>query len=70
MFKNKELRIRMDKKDSEVPTIQDEKSFERKVKIVFHHVEKIGVKIFVGVCVFVLLDTFRQVEIEKTRNQD
>lgn len=70
MFKNKELRVTLDKKGTDVPTIQDEKTFEQKVKVVFHHVERIGVKLFVGVCVYVLLDTIRQVEVEKIRNQD
>jgi hypothetical protein len=67
MFKKHEVRVSVNKKDPEVPADQDEKSFEQKVKVIFHQLDKIGVKVFAGICVYVLLDTYRQVEIEKIK---
>jgi hypothetical protein len=69
LFKGKELRVTLDKKDGEVPTIQDDQHFDHKVKIIFHQIERVGAKVFVGICLYVLVDMIRQVEVEKIKNQ-
>lgn len=67
MFKKHEVRVSVNKKDPEGPADRDEKSFEQKVKVIFHQLDKIGVKVFAGICVYVLLDTYRKIEIEKVK---
>lgn len=69
MFKNREVRVKLHKIDKDAQTPTDNKTFEKKVGIIFHQLESIGVKVFVGVCVYVLLDTYRQIEVEKIKHQ-
>jgi hypothetical protein len=69
MFKDREFKVTMNKKNKEETpeTPEDIKAFETKVDIVLHKLERIGVGAFLGVCAYVLLDTFRQTSIEKIK---
>ena len=68
MSGKRELRIRLNKADDNTDEPGNDKVFEDRVAIM-HTVAKDVVKsIFVGICAFVVLDTFRQVLI--ARNTD
>jgi hypothetical protein len=68
MFKDRALTVTMDKKDKDQaprnPT--NPKEFEKKAEFVLHKLERIGKKVFIGVCAYVVLDTVRQVAVAKT----
>lgn len=55
-------RNKSDKSDKGEET--EELTFPQKTEIVVHSVERVAFKLFVGVCVYVLLDTYRQCSIE------
>lgn len=71
MFK-RQVTVRMEKKDTKASTPQDpfvnESLFERKADHILHALESTGAKMFLGVCVYVVLDTIRQVQVAKASN--
>lgn len=73
MFRNRELTVKMgktnDKKqvEGEEPS-EDQPSFDAKAALVQRHIESAGMKIFAGICIYVVLDTWRQVSVEGAKN--
>lgn len=66
MFENRKLTVTVDKKDKNAPdVIITPDDFEEKLDLVLHKLEKFGRKLFVGVAAYVVLDTWRQVTVEK-----
>lgn len=65
MFKNRKITVTVDKKnnDQTLDTPEDPMLFEHRADHLLRKFERIGTKVFVGVCVYVLLDTFRQVTV-------
>lgn len=70
MFKNRKITVTVDKKDkTDDPTeTKDPNAFEKKAEFVLRNLKSLGAKAFVGVCIYVLLDTYRQVEVAKASN--
>jgi hypothetical protein len=67
MFGNKrKLVISVDKRDKEQSDEDKAKNFEAKADYVLHKLEKVGTNVFVGFCVYILLDTYRQVTVIKS----
>lgn len=71
MFKNRELKITVDKKgkgpQTDEETIIDTKNWEAKTDYVLSKLQSIGTKMFLGVCAYIVLDTARQVTVEKAK---
>jgi hypothetical protein len=67
MFKNRKITVTMGKaqKDQFPQEPKDPKEFEKKTEFVLNKLGVIGTKVFVGICIYVLLDTHRQVEVAK-----
>ena len=67
MFEKRELRVKLDKVDKNPTSVgpQDKDAFEKKAVIVRHQIEHVAVKMFVGVCVYVILDTARQLAVSR-----
>jgi hypothetical protein len=71
MFKNRTLTIRMEKRNKTETTDNPEADhFEKKADTMLHRLEKTGIKVFAGICIFVLLDTYRQVKVAEASNPD
>jgi len=69
MFKKHQLAVKVEKKNNDAPSYTiDPTSFSRKTAIVLDAIENVGKKVFLGVCIYVLLDTYRQVEVAKNTN--
>jgi hypothetical protein len=70
MFKNRQLTVKLNKvnEDETSMTISNGKTFEEKTAIIKQTLEGLGKKMFIGVCVYVVLDTHRQVAIVKANN--
>ncbi len=70
MFRNRALIVKLDKsakeKTPEAPS--DPKDFENKAEIILHKLEALGTKLFIGVCIYVVLDTGRKVAVAKAQN--
>ena len=47
--------------------IVSEDDFERRADQVLFRLEDLGAKMFLGVCAYILLDTFRQVKVEHAK---
>lgn len=72
MFRNKKLVVTVDKKDKEAtpPAPSNRRDFEQKATFVLHKIESIGKKVFVGVCIYVALDTVRQVSVANANHPE
>ena len=72
MFKNRSVTIKVDKptRDCVVNEPKDDRPIEEKVTAVLRTFEKVAVKAFVGVCIYVMLDTNRQVAVARASNHD
>lgn len=69
MFKNRKLTVSVDKVNKkQTEMVSDEESFEKKAEYVLHKLEGFAVKAFIGLCIYVVLDTQRQVAVAKTYN--
>ncbi len=70
MFRNRAITVKMDKitKDKTPETPCDPQAFEKKAEVILHKLQRFGATMFVGVCVFVILDTRRQVAVAKASN--
>lgn len=68
MFKNRAITVTVDKKNKDELQEQPEDPaiFEHKADHILRKLEKIGTKVFVGVCIYVILDTVRQVAVAQT----
>lgn len=67
--KKRALEVKVVKRDkattSETSNCDD---FKEKASFVMHELEGVAAKMFLGVCVYILLDTYRQVQIAKNSN--
>lgn len=64
MFKKRKLVVSLDRQDKDGTSEPLEpKQFEAKADYVIHKLEGIGGKVFLGFCVYILLDTYRQVQV-------
>lgn len=65
MFKNRKLTVKVEKeKKNQIETITREtKTFEEKTEYVLNKLQRIGIKVFAGVCIYIALDTVRQVAV-------
>lgn len=70
MFKNRKLTVTVDKVRHDPEDLNDilvnEELFEKKADAVLSRFEELGVKVFAGFCVYIILDTWRQVQVAKT----
>lgn len=66
------LTIRWEKKNEKVQTARepfvDQMQFENKTDHILSRLESTGAKMFLGVCAYIVLDTFRQVQVAKAAN--
>lgn len=67
MFKNRVLTVTVDKKDKE-PTESSSESFDEKTATIVVNLERLATKMFLGVCIYIWLDTRRQVQIEQAKH--
>lgn len=65
MFRNRKLTLKVEKANDE-QTDGSRQHFEKKTQIVLHELEAVAVKIFIGICAYVVIDTVRQVTVAKT----
>ncbi len=67
MFKNREIRIELHKKadgeSQDAPTTIEE--IDERADLVLHKVERLMAKVFIGIVIYVALDTGRQVAVAK-----
>lgn len=71
MFKDRELTVKWNKKRKDMTTGDipgEEDKFEKRADQVLFRIEDLGAKMFLGVCAYILLDTFRQVKVEHARH--
>ncbi len=70
MFKNRKITVTMDKKTKEEDqsTEADPKAFEKKADIVVQRLEALGVQLFVGILIYTIFDTRRQVSVARAKN--
>lgn len=67
MFKNRTLTVRMEKRNKDTdPDTPGTDDFDKRADAILIRLEDIGTKVFIGVCVYVLLDTYRQVKVANT----
>lgn len=71
MFKGRSAKVTYlgKDKDGKIDVTSDVSRFEQKLDIVLDRVERIGVKVFVGICIFVALDTVRRVAVEASKDE-
>jgi hypothetical protein len=69
MFKNRKLTVSFDKqsKNATSENSYGTPEFEKKAEVILHRLESLGAKMFLGVCVYVMLDTHRQVAVERAK---
>lgn len=67
MFKDREIRIKLNKTNESESQDSSEtiKDFDERADSVMHRVERLMVGMFVGIGIYVLLDTGRQVAVAK-----
>ena len=72
MLFRRQVTVRLEKKDKSTDSAQEpfveEMQFERKAYIAKRAIEDLGAKMFLGVCVYIVLDTIRQTQIAKANN--
>lgn len=68
MLKNRDVTLRIGKRineETENGEAIESEPLEEKLRRVVHVLERPAKKLFAAVCIYVVLDTFRQVEIAK-----
>jgi len=64
MFKNRKLVIRMDKDEKKhTDGVMETRCFEEKTAFVLRNLENFAAKAFVGMCIYIVLDTRRRVRV-------
>lgn len=64
MFKNRKITVTVDKKDKDTDEGPvDPRSFEQKAEVILNKLERFGKMAFLGLCTYVILDTYRQVRV-------
>jgi hypothetical protein len=64
------IKVERADKNTDQETYLDDECFEKKAETIRHNLEGLAAKMFLGVCVYVLLDTHRQVQIAKATRPD
>lgn len=73
MFRNRELKVTMDKKEKSQPEAggyRDDRRIEVKTEAILKKFERVGLKIALCVGGYIILDTWRQVQVAKANNQE
>jgi len=72
MFKNRAVTVKIDRQTKNTVSEQpnDDRPIEEKAKAILQICEKVAVKAFVGVCIYVALDTHRQVAVARASNPE
>ena len=66
MFKNRAILVKLDKTNKDaIEEHKDVRLIEEKTGAILSRFEKAALKVFAGVCIYVVLDTFRQVQVAK-----
>lgn len=66
MFKKRAIKVTLDKQDKKNPgEHQDTRLIEEKTEAILIKLGRFGAKVFAGVCIYVVLDTWRKVEVAK-----
>lgn len=71
MFHNRKITVTVDKVDKPQLPLglpEDPEILEKKADMILHKLEKLGAKAFLGLCVYVVLDTHRQTAVAKAMN--
>jgi hypothetical protein len=64
MFKNRTLTVRMEKRNKDTdPDTSGTDDFDKRADAMLLRLEDLGIKMFIGICAYVLLDTYRQVKV-------
>jgi hypothetical protein len=71
-MRKRAIKLTLDKqdKDKDAEQDQDNRPIEEKTEAILKKFEKVGIKIFACGCVFILLDTWRKVQVEKASHHD
>lgn len=71
MFRDRKLTVTVDKVDrGQTPeTPPDPEALEKKADMILRKLEKLGKKAFLGLCIYVVLDTNRQVAVARASYQ-
>lgn len=68
MFRNRELTVQMTKKRDTEDEPTDDRAFGDRAGAILYVTERLATRVFVGVCAYLVLDTVRQVTIEKSKH--
>jgi hypothetical protein len=72
MLFRRQVTVKLEKKDKSTNGAQEpfveEMQFERKVDLTKRAITDLGAKMFLGVCVYIVLDTIRQTQVAKAYN--
>lgn len=68
LLNNRKITVTVDKKDQTEEDV-DPEQFHKNLILVKHHIEDLGIKILLGIGVYIFMDTCRQVKIEKTKKE-
>lgn len=67
MFKNRTITVRMEKRNKDIdPDTPESDNFDQRADAMLFRLEDLGTKLFIGICAYVLLDTYRQVKVANT----
>lgn len=71
MLRDRAIKVTMEKNKEKqtADTEADVKSFEEKTAFVLSSLENLATKAFVGFCIYVVLDTYRQTKIAEVMYQ-
>jgi hypothetical protein len=71
MFKNRSFTIKVNRPNEDAPQdpTLDAENFEIRSDAILRKIERLGAKMFLGVCIYIALDTRRQVAVARANNQ-
>ncbi len=67
MFNNRAITVRWVRQpvDNTPSEPHDPEDFEKRAEVILHKLEQIGIKVLMGVAVYIALDTLREVAVAK-----
>lgn len=68
MLRNRVIKVTLDKKEKDPSEKVEPKTFEDKADVVLERLQVIGVQLFWGMCIYIWLDTRRQVKVEEAKH--
>jgi hypothetical protein len=70
-LRKRELRVQVGKvgEDNGPETTKNGRPFEDIADAILDRLESVGAKVFLGLCIYVVLDTYRQTQIERVKQQ-